>query len=179
MAPARSPSARPPVPAAWPSKSAANTADRLNVTGNLDITNCSLDFSVLSGGLTRLDYIIATYGSLTGSQFAAVNGMPSGYQLSFDTANKRILLIGQLTQAPRNLSAAGGVGRVMLGWQPTAAASETTYQIERATTSGGPYTVVTSTATGNSYTDTTVADGATYYLPGPRFRRRFGRPGFQ
>ena len=140
-----------------------SSADRLNVTGNLDLTQCTLDLNVLSGGLTQLQYIIASYGSLTGSQFSAVTGMPSGYQLSFDTTNKRILLIGQLSQAPRNLSAAGGIGRVALGWQPTAAASETTYQIERATVSGGPYTVLTSTATGNSFTDTAVADGATYF----------------
>ena len=96
-----------------------DVADRLTVTGALDITNCTLDLSVLSGGLARLDYILASYGSLTGSQFAAVTGVPNGYQISYDTANKRIMLIGQLSQAPRNLSAAGGVGRVALGWQPT------------------------------------------------------------
>ena len=99
-----------------------SSADRLTVTGNLDITNCTLDLSILAGGLTQLQYILASYGSLTGSQFAAVVGMPSGYQLSFDTVNKRILLIGQLSQAPRNLSAAGGAGRVLLGWQPTVTA---------------------------------------------------------
>ncbi len=140
-----------------------STADRLTVTGNLDITNCTLDLSVLSGGLTQLQYVIASYGSLTGSQFAAVTGVPNGYQMSYDTANKRIMLIGQLTQPPRNLSAVGGVGRVALGWQPTIVGSETTYQIERATSSGGIYTVVTSTATGNSYIDTGVADGTTYF----------------
>ena len=140
-----------------------DTADRLTVTGNCNITNCTLDLSILSGGLTQLQYIIASYGSLTGSQFAAVTGVPNGYQISYDTANKRIMLMGELTQAPRNLTAAGGVGRVALGWQPSVRGSETTYQIERATSSGGPYTVVTSTATGNSYIDTTVADGSTYF----------------
>ena len=140
-----------------------NTADRLTVTGNLDITNCTLDLSILAGGLTQLQYILASYGSLTGSQFAAVTGVPNGYLISYDTANKRIMLMGELTQAPRNLTAVGGVGRVALGWQPTVHGSETTYQIERATSSGGTFAVLTSTATGNSYTDTGVTDGTTYF----------------
>ena len=156
-----------------------NTADRLTVTGNLDITNCTLDLSVLSGGLTQLQYIIASYGSLTGSQFAAVTGVPNGYQISYDTANKRIMLIGQLTQAPRNLSAVGGVGRVALGWQPTVHGSETTYQIERATSSGG--TLYRRHLHGHRQQLHRHRRGRRHdlFLPGPRFRRRLGRPGFQ
>jgi autotransporter-associated beta strand protein len=140
-----------------------STADRLNVSGNLDISQLSLDLFILTGGITSLDYVIATYGSLTGSQFAAVTGLPTGYQISIDAANKRVVLIGELNEAPRNLNALGGVGTVALGWQPTPGGSETTYQIERATASGGPFTAITSTATGNTYTDTTVADGSTYF----------------
>lgn len=71
-----------------------NTVNGLSVAEDFNITNCTLDLSVLSGGLTRLDYILATYGSLIGSQFAAVNGVSHGYQISYDTANKRIMLIG-------------------------------------------------------------------------------------
>jgi len=137
--------------------------DRLAVAGNLDISACTLDFSKLIGGITRLEYVIATYGSLTGSAFAGVTGLPHGYQLFIDSANRRIMLVGQLIEAPRGLAAAGGVGRVSLGWLPTVGGTEGVYQIERATSGSGPFTVLASSVTGGSYVDTTVADGTKYF----------------
>jgi fibronectin type 3 domain-containing protein len=55
---------------------------------------------------------------------------------------------------------------VMTGQQPVlswwGSAYATSYNIKRATVSGGPYTTI-ATGTTNTYTDTTVTSGATYY----------------
>src|SRR5690606_3462755 len=58
--------------------------DRINVAGELDITLATVDFSVLSGGAALPVYVIAEYGSLTGTQFASVNNLPAGYNLVYN-----------------------------------------------------------------------------------------------
>ena len=65
--------------------------------------------------------------------------------------------------APVGLTAAGGVGQVSLAWQSVAGA--TSYNVKRATVSGGPYTLVSTpgAVTGTSYIDTAVTNGTTYY----------------
>jgi beta-glucanase (GH16 family) len=61
---------------------------------------------------------------------------------------------------PTGLTATPGGWSVGLNWNP--AANATSYNVKRATTSGGSYnTIVTTTAT--NYTDTSVASCATYY----------------
>ena len=66
-----------------------SSADRLNATGNLNITNATL---ALTGILTGPEVIIASFGSLTGSAFATVTGLPSGYQVTYDLTNKQVKL---------------------------------------------------------------------------------------
>ena len=61
---------------------------------------------------------------------------------------------------PGTPSAASGSGQVALGW--TTASNATSYNVKRATVSGGPYTVVASPVT-TAYADTNVANGVTYY----------------
>jgi hypothetical protein len=63
---------------------------------------------------------------------------------------------------PTELTATAGYGQVYLTWNLSLTA--TNYNVKRSTTSGGPYTnnTIGSTAT-NSYTDTNVNDGTTYY----------------
>jgi hypothetical protein len=63
--------------------------------------------------------------------------------------------------APADLLAEPGDGVVPLRWQQSFGA--TSYAVQRATTSGGPYTTVASNVTGGSYVDTTVTNGTTYY----------------
>ena len=48
-------------------------ADKLVVTGTLDLTGATLNASVLAGGFTQAHYVIASYASLTGT-FASVPG---------------------------------------------------------------------------------------------------------
>jgi fibronectin type 3 domain-containing protein len=62
--------------------------------------------------------------------------------------------------APTNVMASTGNEEVILSWFTSAFGSG--YSVSRATTSGGPYTVI-GTTTSASYMDTNVANGSTYY----------------
>src|SRR5256712_86393 len=67
--------------------------------------------------------------------------------------------------APRNLTAVPGVGEVVLTWQTPASdggAPITNYTVHRGTASGGE-TILTSMGDVDTYTDTTVTNGFTYY----------------
>ncbi len=58
------------------------------------------------------------------------------------------------------MSATAGDAQVSLSW--TAVASATSYNVKRATTSGGPYATV-ATVSATTYTDTGLVNGTTYY----------------
>ena len=63
--------------------------------------------------------------------------------------------------APTGLNASPGSAKVYLSWDASDSGA-TGYIVKRATSSGGPYSTVASPAT-NNYTDTGVANCATYY----------------
>ena len=71
--------------------------------------------------------------------------------------------IPEIPVAPANLTATAGNGEVTLSW--TASAGATGYNVQRATTNGGPYTQLAQVAapTSNGYTDSSVTNGTTYY----------------
>jgi fibronectin type 3 domain-containing protein len=53
---------------------------------------------------------------------------------------------------------------VALTWHPSSSSGVSGYYVYRATTSGGPYTRIDSSAvSGTNYTDSAVSSGATYY----------------
>ncbi len=62
---------------------------------------------------------------------------------------------------PSGLSATPGNVQVSLGW--TASTGASAYGLKRATASAGPYTTLTTSLTGTSYTDTGLTNGTTYY----------------
>jgi fibronectin type 3 domain-containing protein len=62
--------------------------------------------------------------------------------------------------APTNLQATAGNAQAGLTWSASSGASS--YNVKRATTSGGPYTQLAAT-TSPSYTDATASNGTTYY----------------
>jgi fibronectin type 3 domain-containing protein len=72
---------------------------------------------------------------------------------------------GGVSMAPMIDQAVAGTSQVALTW--AAATGATGYNIKRATTSGGPYSTVAGNilpfTTSLNYTDTTVANGNTYY----------------
>ena len=63
--------------------------------------------------------------------------------------------------APPSLTATAGNGQVALAWGAASGASS--YNVKRATISGGPYTTVQSGLTGTSFTNTGLSNGTTYY----------------
>jgi fibronectin type 3 domain-containing protein len=71
--------------------------------------------------------------------------------------------IPEIPVAPANLTATAGNGVVTLTW--TASAGATDYNVQRATSSGGPYTQLAQVAApaSNGYIDSSVTNGTTYY----------------
>ena len=63
--------------------------------------------------------------------------------------------------APTGLAAAPGDNRVDLSWNASGGA--TSYNVKRATVSGGPYTPIATNVATTSYADTTAVNGTTYY----------------
>lgn len=69
----------------------AASADRLTVTGNLNLTGATLEVAEISAG-SESSYVIASYtGDLTGA-FAATE-LPAGYELVHDTVAKEFRLV--------------------------------------------------------------------------------------
>ncbi len=69
--------------------------------------------------------------------------------------------LGPTPAAPTGLTAAAGDGQVILAW--AASPDATSYNVKRATVSGGPYTVIASNLTGLVFTNTGLSNGTTYY----------------
>ncbi len=67
----------------------------------------------------------------------------------------------QLPNAPSNVQAAAGDGRVTLSWSPVAGAAS--YSVQRALQSGGPYTQVAQGLTASTYLDMGLVNGTAYY----------------
>jgi len=70
-------------------------SDLLDVSGNLDISSATLDIDVLAGGATEQVYLIASYGSLTGT-FSSVQNLPAGFQLDYAFGGNNIAIIETL-----------------------------------------------------------------------------------
>ena len=66
-------------------------SDRLNVAGNLNITNATLDLSDLSNGALQQEYVIASFASLTGAQFAGVTGLPAGSHITYEATSIKLV----------------------------------------------------------------------------------------
>ncbi|MCF6263128.1 MAG: hypothetical protein L3J24_06025 [Xanthomonadales bacterium] len=73
--------------------------DGLIIAGNLDIWETTLNLSQIGAGATAPVYIIASYGSLTGT-FAAVQNLPTFYTLDYayddGSSTNNIALVGDL-----------------------------------------------------------------------------------
>ncbi|GAA5118828.1 autotransporter-associated beta strand repeat-containing protein [Luteolibacter yonseiensis] len=73
----------------------AGTIDLLAAAGNLDISNATLDLSLVGGGAALDDaaYVFASYGSLTGAAFSSVLNLPGGYQIDYAFGGNNIALV--------------------------------------------------------------------------------------
>jgi cellulose 1,4-beta-cellobiosidase len=70
-----------------------------------------------------------------------------------------------LPAAPTGLAATAQAqrGKIKLTWTQSTSPNITNNKVYRSTTSGGPYTLVTSIAAATTYTDTGLTSGTTYY----------------
>ena len=125
-------------------------------SGNVDSVNkklVKLQLSAAGTATSSLDYLEDShwnYGEAVSSLLYGANAIPA-------------LTFADVTIAPPAatlLTATAGNGQVALAW--TAAAGATAYNVKRAITSGGPYTLI-GTAIGTSYTDTAVTNGTPYF----------------
>ena len=81
-------------------KLAAPGTDILTVTNNLNITGATLELD-LTGALTAPVYVIASYGTLTGT-FANVANLPAGYAINYNYSGNEIALM-DTSVAPHTL----------------------------------------------------------------------------
>ena len=87
------------------------TADRLDVTGELDITSADVVFKTPGAGATEPVYIIASYGTLVGTEFLTEIDLPAGYSIDYNyESNNQIAIIAsgtpfQLWAAAKGLDA--------------------------------------------------------------------------
>jgi autotransporter-associated beta strand protein len=141
----------------------------LAVTGNLDIAGATLNLNI-TAGTVQTEYIIATYGSLTGT-FATVNGLPANWAVAYAHNNgSAIAVVPPTPVAPPSqpaaltanaaISADGGTSFLKLDWNSASGAAA--YIVKRATTNGGPYTPIATTRF-RTYNDTDVVIGQNYY----------------
>ncbi len=80
------------------------------------------------------------------------------YNRALSATEIGVLFSGQ--PPPTGLTATAGAAQIALSW--TAAVGATNYNVYRSLSAGGPWTLLTSTAT-TGYTDTTVANPTTYW----------------
>jgi fibronectin type 3 domain-containing protein len=115
-------------------------------------------YAPIASGLAATTYLDA----------AVANGTPYYYVVSAtnlagegpNSAEVSATPMAAPPAAPTNLVAVAGDGAVSLSW--TASTGATSYTVKRATTPGGPYAVLASTAAA-SLTDTDVVNGTWYY----------------
>jgi fibronectin type 3 domain-containing protein len=134
--------------------SAADGADSYNVKR---ATNSGGPYATLASGLTATSY----------NDTSAVNETTYYYlvtatNLGGEGESSPEVSATPVTPpvAPAGLAATSGDASASLTWNSVAGASG--YRLKRATTSGGPYALVTE-STGTSFTDTGLTNGTTYY----------------
>jgi autotransporter-associated beta strand protein len=69
-----------------------SSIDKLVIGGDFDITAGSLEF-VLDGAISGNALVLATYGSLTGSEFASLSGVPNNYRVEYAWEGNQIALV--------------------------------------------------------------------------------------
>ena len=129
-----------------------------NVDGTVDQVHASIQIQ----GAPFQGYSDSLYGTgnLQGGHHYP-RGVTSALWWLNPTNNPSYPVPASAPVAPAIFSALAADRQVLLLWQGVPLA--TGYNLERATSSGGPYAPVTNGIVGASFTDTGLADGVTYY----------------
>ncbi|MGC3991952.1 MAG: LamG domain-containing protein [Chthoniobacteraceae bacterium] len=146
---------------------AGNTQNTLAWTSVSNATTYAVMRSTTSGG----PYTIVSSG-LTGTSYTDT-GLTNGVTYYYTVVAQSSLAqssgstqtsgypVPPVPATPTGLSGIGWNGEVDLSW--TAASTATSYNVKRATVSGGSYTTIASGVTTTTYADTTAVNGTTYY----------------
>jgi autotransporter-associated beta strand protein len=116
-------------------------------------------YTIIASGLTSTTYTdtTAANGSTYYYEVAAVNASGT---TTYTLPVSAIPSTNPAPAAPGELAETTGTSQVSLSWD--ASVSATSYIVQRATSSAGPYTTI-ATGTSTVYTDTKVTYGPTYY----------------
>jgi cellulose 1,4-beta-cellobiosidase len=126
----------------------ATVSDGPYVTVGCPTTTSFTDTTVKNG--TTYYYVVS----------AQYTGGPDAGGASADSIEASATPQAATPLPPTGITATSGNAQVAVSW--TASTGATSYNVKRATASGGPYTVVAS-PTSTSYTDTGLTNGTTYY----------------
>jgi fibronectin type 3 domain-containing protein len=110
-----------------------------------NVSATSYKDTTATNGTTYYYIVVATNASGTSGTSAQASGTPEP----------------PAPAAPTGLAAVSGNGTVALSW--TASSGATSYVVERSTISGSGYAVIAGSVTTNSFTDTGLTNGDTYY----------------
>jgi beta-lactamase superfamily II metal-dependent hydrolase len=118
--------------------------------------------TVQADGVTPTNY--AGLLNTNGDVVLHTTGAGTGYVITYSSGTNTYIAYGAAPQppaAPTGLTATAGNAQVSLSW--TASTGATSYNVKRATATGGPYTVVASGVTATTYTNTGLTNGTTYF----------------
>lgn len=157
----------PPAPTGFTGAAVSIHQINLSWTASPGAVSYQISRSTVSGG----PYTTIAYGA-NGTSYsdADLNSSTTYYYVisaqngSGESADSPEIAVTTLTgppAAPTGLSAILGTNRVVLSWMP--ASGTTSYGVKRATTPGGPYTMIATGLTGAIYTDTGIDHNTTYY----------------
>jgi fibronectin type 3 domain-containing protein len=140
----------------------------LSWTASIGTTSYNVKRSTVSGGPYTTIASGVTATSYTDT--TALNGTTYYYVVSAVNASGESSNSSQVSAtpsaptvpaAPTGLTASPAKRKISLSW--TASADAISYNVKRATVSGGPYTTIATGVTTASYTNTGLASGTTYY----------------
>jgi polygalacturonase/pectin methylesterase-like acyl-CoA thioesterase/fibronectin type 3 domain-containing protein len=120
--------------------------------------NGGASYTMIAPGLTTTTYTDAGLADGTNYQYVVQSKSAGGA-----TGNSSALPIAPVSPlaSPTGLAAAAGNSKVDLTWNSVAGA--TSYTVKRSTLSGRSYSVIADNLTDPAFTDTTVANGSTYF----------------
>jgi hypothetical protein len=141
----------------------SNGANMTAQTGN-DYTWMPVWYKLQRSGNT-----FTAYQSLDGVTWYAVGSsttvaMANTYYVGLAACGSTTATFDNVTgppSTPSDLMITPGNAQIALSWTPFSGA--TSYNVKRATVSGGPYATVGPGVTANNFTDTGLANGTTYY----------------
>jgi fibronectin type 3 domain-containing protein len=102
-----------------------------------------------------------TTGLLSSTTYYYVVSAINGSGESAGSAQAQATTLTGPPSAPTDLTAILGTNRAILSW--TATGGATSYTVKRASTRGGPYTILATGLTGTTFTDTTFTHDIAYY----------------